>query len=97
MTSLLATENIVEYRFDTGGKPLKEIYHPDICERAAFRLDMPLHCTINDVFVLRDGQWFMGNPANILLEGRWTLPIAPAIAEKDWRKTNEQNNVSTNS
>ncbi len=73
----------MNYRFDTNGESLTMICHPSICNNAVFRLDKPLRCTIDDVFTLRNGQWFI---AGILLNGMWINPVQESIAEKDMKR-----------
>lgn len=59
-------------KFDTDGKPLKVISHPSICPNAAFELEHELYCTINDLFTLEKGQWYLLiGQKKIGLHGRW--------------------------
>lgn len=81
----------MRFRFDTDGKPLTEIAHESICDRAAFRLDKPLECTIDDVFELRQGAWYKlawsGEGFDLLpLSGRWVLPRIKVIPQRPAKK-----------
>ena len=81
----------MRFRFDTGGKPLTEIAHEDICDRAAFRLDRPIECSIDDVFELMDGAWYKlvwheGEYGLLLIEGRWVLPKIKTIPQRPAKK-----------
>jgi hypothetical protein len=59
-------------RFDTDNKPIKKICHPDIAKGVYFELDKPLSCTVNDVFALVDGRWYLLVQGDfVLLNGRW--------------------------
>jgi hypothetical protein len=75
------------FRFDTGGKPLTDIAHPDICRGAAFRLDRPMTCSVDDLFEMDKGQWFKivfvdGERRRIPIDGRWVVPKVSLIPEK---------------
>jgi hypothetical protein len=59
------------YKIDTKGELLKEINNPSISKIAKFKLDKPLACTLEDLFLLYDGQWFILRGDFIRLQGRW--------------------------
>lgn len=73
----------MKFRFETDGKPLKEIAHHSICRQAAFRLDRPMNITTDDIFELVKGQWYLlDGDERYAVEGRWVTPQVEAIPEK---------------
>lgn len=75
------------FRFETAGRTINEIAHPDICKCASYRLDRPLTVTVNNVLELCDGQFFLieyqgEERIRTLLEGRWVLPTIKTVPEK---------------
>ena len=77
----------MDYRFDTNGESLTMIHHPSISGVVGFRLDRPMRCTMDDVFTLRNGQWFTrGNEVH----GRWVKPAQKTTAEKEMKNGNHR-------